>query len=341
VKNKILIIRFSSIGDIILTTPFIRQVRKTFPDAFIYYLVKKQFEELLKYNPHINRLLLYSKEKNAGDLREIKKVIKKERMNYIFDLHNNWRSNYLRRNIKAEYISHINKDKLKQIALVYFKKNCYNQVTAIPERYLQVAAGAGVVSDNKGLEIFWNDACEKRVAELLKKVKINENEDFVIISPGASFYTKRWPLEYFAKLVELIRQKFDYKILIIGNKDDLEWGKALSKYPDVFDFTSQLSLLETAVLIAKSRALISNDSAAMHMAAAVKTPVLAIFGSSVKEWGFTPYQAKHVIVEVPDLSCRPCSHIGKNRCPERHFRCMLDIKPEIVWDNFIKLIDVH
>jgi heptosyltransferase-2 len=137
----------------------------------------------------------------------------------------------------------------------------------------------------------------------------------------------------------MIRGKFGYKMIIIGDKDDMELGRILSKNKYAFDFTNQLSLLDTAVLIAKSKVLISNDSASVHIAAAVKTPVLAIFGSSVKELGFSPYRVKHIIVEIANLACRPCSHIGKNSCPEKHFRCMLDIHPEMVLKCFSQLIN--
>ena len=337
-KCKILIIRFSSMGDILLSTPFIRQVRNFFPGAEISYVIKEEYKELLQYNSKIDQLLVYSKMSKGKGLKEIKDFIKKEKYNYIFDLHNNFRSIYLRMNRKAGYVNHIRKDKLKQVALVYLKKNFYNTIVSIPERYFNVAKDIDILPDNKGLELYWKKDISDKVENYMFKKGLNPEDNFISIAPGASFYNKRWPVEFFEEVISMTGKNLKYKFTILGDKNDQYLGKKLSASDCVYDMTGQLSMLESAIIIAKSRALLSNDSGLMHMAAAVNTPVLAIFGSTVKELGFFPYKVKNSVVEIKNLKCRPCSHIGKNHCPKKHFRCMLDIKPDIVWKKLIQLV---
>jgi heptosyltransferase-2 len=337
-KIKILIIRLSSIGDILLSTPFIRQVRKAFPNATIYYVVKKEYQDLLMYNPNLDHLIILDKGGNGSGLKKIKNYLKNEKFNYIFDLHNNFRSIYLRGNLKSDYMNYIRKDKFRQLALVYFKKNWYTQVIPIPERYFSVARDVGLVQDDLGLEIHWNDCITGKLNKKLENHKISIHDDFISIAPGASFFSKRWPVEYFDKIVEKVISELKYKVCVLGDKNDARLGKFLARHKGIFDLTDKLSLLESAMILSKSKALISNDTGLMHMAVAVQTPVLAIFGSTVKELGFFPYKGEHIVVEVNNLSCRPCSHLGKKKCPKKHFRCMLDIKPDMVWENLIKLI---
>jgi ADP-heptose:LPS heptosyltransferase len=272
-------------------------------------------------------------------LRAIKRFIKKERIHYIFDLHNNFRSNYLRRNSKAESVNHIRKDKLKQVALVSFKKNYYDSIIPIPERYFQVGKDFGLMPDSKGLELFWNDDYYGKVEHFIQNKGINPEENYISIAPGASFDNKKWPIEYFEETIQEVSKELKCRVVVLGDKNDQELGKRLADNNDnVYDMTGQLSMLESAIVMSKSIALLSNDSGLMHMATAVNTPVLAIFGPTVRELGFFPYKAIHSVVEMKNLQCRPCSHMGKNRCPKKHFRCMRDITPEIVYKNLIQLV---
>jgi ADP-heptose:LPS heptosyltransferase len=151
---KILIIRLSSLGDILLSTPFLRQVRLTFPQAKIDYLVKEEFKDILEENPHINNLILFSREDTSKNLFAIRENLKQKKYDYIFDLHNNLRSNYLCRRLKTKYIGRIKKDKFKQVALVYLKKNYYKKSLSIPDRYLTVGTPVNVKDDYKGLELY-------------------------------------------------------------------------------------------------------------------------------------------------------------------------------------------
>ncbi len=329
--KKILIIRLSSIGDILLSTPFIRQVRRTYPKAQIDFIVKDIYEDLLKYNPHINELYSIQLREESKNLSELKGKLRIRSYNVVFDLHNNLRSNYLKRGINAGSICSIQKEKLKQSLLVWFKINLYGQETSIPSRYLAVASDFGVADDGKGLELY----CEKDTIDSAEKKVISRglewNKPFICLAPGAGFFTKRWPEEKFENLVDLIQREKKIQMVVLGGEKDKEIGSFLKKQKSIIDLSGQLSLLETAHVISKGKMIVSNDSGLMHMATAVQTPVLAIFGSTVKELGFFPYRAESVVIENSELSCRPCSHIGRKKCPRGHFKCMEEITPEQVY----------
>jgi len=336
--KKILIIRLSSIGDILLTTPFIRQTRKTFPDSQIDFLIKSEYSELLENNPHISNLIKFHTTTGISGLKELKYLIIENAYDYIFDLHNNMRSNYLRRGLRSKTKDRIKKNKLIQFLYVKFKINRYSGIIPIPERYLNVGKPSGINDDNAGLEIFWNNEYEESAIKILEENGIKQNEIFYALGPGAGFYTKRWPLEYYQVFVKNILEKHHCKVVVLGDDNDRQQGDILKKHDTVIDLTGQLSLLQSAVVLSKSRALISNDTGLMHMATAVKAPLLAIFGSTVKEFGFFPYRSESIVVENKDLKCRPCSHIGKHECPKQHFKCMKEITPEIIEKKFEKLI---
>lgn len=329
--KKILIIRLSSIGDILLSTPLIRQVRRTFPNAQIDFIVKAIYKDLLKYNPHINELYSIQLGEESKDLSELKGKLRDRSYNVVIDLHNNLRSNYLKRGINAGSIFSIKKEKLKQSLFVWFKINLYGQETPIPLRYLAVASDFGVADDGKGLELYWDkdasDSAEKKVISS----GLDWIKPFICLAPGAGFFTKRWPEEKFGNLVDLIQRGEKIKIVVLGGERDKKIGSFLKKQKSIIDLSGQLSLLETAHIISKGKMIVSNDSGLMHMATAVQTPVLAIFGSTVKELGFFPYRSESVVIENSQLSCRPCSHIGRKKCPRGHFKCMEEITPEQVY----------
>jgi len=339
--GKILIIRLSSIGDILLSTPFIRQIRETFPDAKIDFIVKDIYKDLLVHNPHINELYCLKLNEGRKELDDLKVTLRDESYSVVFDLHNNMRSNYLKSGIQSGKTYSIKKGKFKQILLVYCKINIYEKETPIPHRYLSVAKEYGVKDDEKGLELFWNketiDSAEKKVISM----GLELDHPYICLAPGAGFFTKRWPEEKFDNLVKLIQQNNEFQIIVLGDDKDKEAGLSLKKQRNIIDSSGKLSLLETAYIISKGKMIVSNDSGLMHMATSVNKPVLAIFGSTVKELGFFPYRAKSKVIENSDLSCRPCSHIGRKSCPKKHFRCMDEITPERVYTELGQLLQEY
>ena len=186
--------------------------------------------------------------------------------------------------------------------------------------------------------MFWKEDAEIFCKNKFKEIGISQEEKIFAIAPGAGFFTKRWPIEYYQIFVKNILEKHHCKIVVLGDKNDKPQAELLANNHNVIDLSGQLSLIQSAVVLSKCKGLVSNDTGLMHMATAVKTPVLAIFGSTVQEFGFFPYRSKSLVVEGTNLNCRPCSHIGRHSCPQSHFKCMQEISPEIVEEKFEKLI---
>jgi len=335
---KILIIRLSSIGDILLTTPFIRQIKNTFKKAQIDFVIKDIFKELVIENPNLDNVYILKQLDGKQDLKRLKDQLTMFSYDIIFDLHNNIRSNYLKKSLKAKIKRTIKKNKLEQFFLVHCKKDIYKNSVSIPDRYLAVAVDFRVVDDGKGLEFFWKKESEKAAKKIAETAGLNINIPYICLAPGAGFFTKRWPIEYFKETVKKIEQQLQYQIVVLGDKKEEELGRILRASGSAFDLTGKLSLTETGILLSLGSALISNDSGLMHMATAVNTPVVAIFGSTVRQLGFFPYRGRSVVIENKRLHCRPCSHIGRHKCPKKHFRCMREILPEQVFTELHGLI---
>jgi len=337
--TKILVIRLSSIGDILLSSPFIRQVKKHFPTAKIDYLIKDQFSELMRYNPHINRIHTIRVTKKA-ELKTLKQQLKNNGYHIIFDLHNNLRSNYLKRGIAAGSTHAIRKNKIKQLLLVSLKINCYGKIIAIPERYRQVAADYNLQDDSQGLELFWQSEHHDAALKKAQETGLPADDRYICMAPGAAHFTKRWPLDCFVRLCEIIKHTYQLKIVVLGGENDKKQGQYLAKDKKIIDLTGRLSLLESAVILSRAKAVVTNDTGLMHMATAVNIPVVALFGSTVREFGFFPYMGKSRVLENKKLSCRPCTHIGRKQCPKKHFECMQSISSNDVFDALNQLIQV-
>ncbi len=323
--KKILILRLSSIGDILLTSPFIRQARKGFPEAQIDFAVKSVFKELVAYNPNINTVYEIKPERGRAGLRDLNRVFKNQTYDFVFDLHNNFRTKMLSAGLNKTVI---HKDRLKRALLVYLKKNTYREIIPIPQRYLYTAKNAGVQDDGGGLELFWPKGVEEKANQILAERHINT--DFIALAPGAAHATKRWPAEYFKELVHNLNNDFKGKIVLLGSAAEQAELNELVSSARVINFAGNLSLLESAAVLKRANLLVTNDSGLMHMASAVKTPAIALFGSTVKEFGFFPYRSDAIILEDNTINCRPCSHIGRESCPKGHFDCMRKISPQMV-----------
>lgn len=317
-KNKILIIRLSSLGDILLTTPLIRSIKKQYSKINIDFLLKEQFQDTLFYNKYITSLYLY--EKDEGKLLS-------NNYDLIIDLQNNFRSRKITKILKKTSIK-FNKHNFDKFLLVHFKLNRLNSLPQIPIRYSNTISNFNL--DNNGLDLF-----------LPGKLNSNftDKKKYIGFAPGSKHYTKIWPLDYFVKLGKLLNLN-GYEIVLLGGKDDMQ---VCAQIKDNLSFAINLcnnnNLFQTANDMKICSALVCNDSGLMHVACAVQIPVLAFWGSTVKEFGFTPYKNRNLILENNSLSCRPCSHIGRNNCPKKHFKCMKDLTPEMALNKLNELLN--
>jgi len=334
-SNRFLIIRLGSIGDIILTTPLIRALRKAYPNSLIDYLVKEEFLELLQNNPHIDNV--YSINSGHG-LKEIlkwrKKIISNEYTS-ILDLHRSIRSILMTIWLTRVELGKFNKNLFKRIVLVKLGINLYKQISPVTQRYFEAAQRYDLVDDGLGTELFHDGKIPTTIANT------PESKNFIVMAPGAGYFTKRWPPEYFAKLADKLIEKYNAEVYLIGSAADKEVCNEIRKSMnnDVHDLSGLYSILETAAIIDACDALITNDSGMMHVAVSQKKPVLAFFGSTTEELGFFPYGEKYKVLENKYLNCRPCSHVGRNKCPKRHFKCMKEISPELAYNSIINLME--
>jgi heptosyltransferase-2 len=337
VSPRILILRLSSIGDILLTTPFLQQVRNRFKQAHITYVVKKEFSDLLKYNPHINHLIKFDSSFGIAGLLDLARELKENEFDIIFDLHKNLRTNRLTSLYKQDKVSKIVKDKFKRWLLIHLKINLFKKIRTAPQKYLQTGLDYNIEDNNEKLQIFLNDDIEQQVNELLINNNLHKG-NYLCLAPGAAHYTKMWPLEYVEKLISKISNASDNKIVLIGGPNEKDILSQYNTNNNIINFCGETSLLQSAGILKYARGIITNDSGLMHMAAAVDIPIVALFGSTTEELGFFPYRANASILQVDDLWCRPCTHIGREKCPLGHFNCMRQISVNQVFNEIEKRI---
>lgn len=346
---KILIIRFSSLGDVVLSNPLIQALRDQFPDARIDFLVRREYEELVKYHPALHRVRAFEAGSGFSGLLHLRREIRTAQYDIILDIHRSLRSSVLlaggrlrqklRRLIKGApgtRIYRIKKDQLLRFLLVHFKINLYRKkygrIIPVWEKYLRTAAPLGLSAAYPPLRLYYPEETDARVTEHLSRKNIVG--PFIVVAPGARHFTKRWPAEYYARLIKQIHGAFNMPAVLVGGEEDLPVIREIQDRAGdipIYSVAGELSILQTAELIRRARLMICNDSGLMHIAAAQQTPLIAIFGSTTEELGFFPYSATATVIENKGLSCRPCSHIGRESCPKGHFKCMKEILPETVF----------
>ncbi|MFZ1731446.1 MAG: lipopolysaccharide heptosyltransferase II [Bacteroidota bacterium] len=336
--RKILIIRLSSIGDIILTSPMLRVLKAAHPDCELHYVTRVEFGELLQHDPHIDRLMLVDTAEGAVGLEALNLQLMQEHYDAVFDLHNNFRSRSLRNGL-SRYVHRINKRGLRRLLLISAHINTYGETIPVPDRFIETARRYGVQPDALGPRIFLSEDIRMSARMKLRAEGIDPGIPVLGLCPGAKHFTKRWPLEHFLELARQLAANGE-RLVLFGGTEDSDTAAGIRQIaPDhVHDMTGRLTLLETAAAMEYCRAIIANDSGLMHMATAMQRPVVALFGSTVKEFGFFPYHSPAVILEVSDLPCRPCTHIGRSRCPKGHFACLQQITPEQVIEALSTLL---
>lgn len=344
--NKTLVLRLSSIGDIVLASPLLRVMRNAVgKNARIDFVVKKEFSELVRHNHHLSVTYEYESASGIFGLLALAKELRAEQYELVVDIHDSVRTKILRKLIGAKNVVVVNKRKKERQALIRHHKNIYTDNLSVAERYIETVKKIGIQNDEKGLEIFIPDATQFEVSGKIATLRLNTFHHVIAICPGAKHFTKRWQKEKFAELAIRCCKEYHAKILLFGGaseKEDCSFvqnkiSEAVS--PNfVTNYAGEFSLLESAHAMEFCDLVITNDSALMHLAAAQHKKIVAIFGSTVKEFGFFPYGTESIVVEVGELYCRPCTHIGRSECPEKHFRCMNDISVDRVFSAVKKLL---
>lgn len=332
--HRTLIIRFSSVGDIILSSLLLRTLHTRFPGSRIDYLVKTEYADLVEGNPHVTEVIAFPSHGGFQELKRLRRRIRETSYDLVVDIHDSLRSRYLCFGIPN--VVRIHKRKLARFLLVKTKWNvydCFGGSPGVAERYLETVHTYGVTNDGKGLEIFRPEAASAKAGKTLLEANIKSSTVIIGVCPSARHRNKMWLKERFAETVAVLARDYGAAILLFGSGGDEEIRcgevKALieQRTPEanVLNLAGTLSLTETAELLDRCSIILSNDSGLMHLAAACKRKVVAIFGPTVRELGFFPYGTTSTVIEVEDLSCRPCTHIGLPDCPKGHFKCMNDI----------------
>lgn len=314
-KKKILIIRFSSIGDIVLTTPIVRCIKQQMENVELHFVTKKAFHSILSNNPYIDKVHTFDKE-----VTEIFEELKKENYDLIIDLHHNLRSLRLKRNLGKESRS-FNKLNFQKFMAVNFKRIGMLPNVHIVDRYFETVIDLGVNNDNKGLDHFISKDDQ---FDIQKKFPQLSSSNFIALVVGGSYYTKKIPI---SKLVEICRST-EKQFIVLGSKEDGAVAKELAaQCPNVINACGELSLNQSAYVIKESECVVTSDTGLMHIASAYNKKVFSLWGNTIPEFGMYPYMPAQgsKILEVTGLSCRPCSKLGYSACPKRNFKCMMDI----------------
>jgi ADP-heptose:LPS heptosyltransferase len=305
---KILVVRFSSIGDIVLTTPVVRMLKKQL-NAKVHYLTKSSYVSLLKNNPYIDSVYQIQ-----NSISEVIADLKKEKYDYVIDLHSNLRTQILKFRLGMPAKS-FNKLNMEKFMLTNFKLDKMPKIHIV-DRYLETVKHLGVKNDNQGLDFFLS-ANDKMDISIFPK-------NYIVFVIGGQHATKILPNE---KIISIIK-KVNKPVLLLGGPEDAHRGEEIAKACDkVVNTCGKYSILQSASLVQQATMVITHDTGMMHIAAAFNKKIYSVWGNTVPEFGMYPYleseQSKRI--EVKGLNCRPCSKIGYDKCPKGHFKCMQEI----------------
>ena len=283
-------------------------------DAEIHFLTKQAFKGILEHNPYITKIHTIEKE-----VKEVMQQLKNEQFDFVVDLHNNIRSVLVKRGLGKPSAS-FKKLNFQKWILVNFN---INKLPAehIVDRYINTVAALGIKNDNKGLDYFIPEK-EEILLTTIPKTHQNGYIGFVI---GAKHFTKQLPIE---KIISICK-KIDKPIILLGGKEDVARAQTIeaSVGKHIYNACGKYNLNQSASLVKQASKIITHDTGLMHIAAAFKKEIISVWGNTVPAFGFTPYLPSPTskIVEVKNLSCRPCSKIGYDKCPKGHFNCMMKI----------------
>lgn len=307
---KILILQFASIGDVVLTTPVIRCLKKQLPNAEIHYCTKSAYLPILAHNPYVTKQHCLDDSAYA-----LIRQLRTEHFDYVIDLQNTWLTALLKLALGVLSYS-AERQSLRQWLYVRWKVNALPDQHVV-DRYMTAVQPLGVESDGRGLDYFipYKDEVET------DWLPTTHQRDFVAYAIGGQSLTRRLPVR---RMVELCR-KINYPIVLLGDKEDRKAGEEIVRAvggQQIYNACGHFNLNQSASLLQRARIVFSHDTGLMHIAAAFRKKIYSIWGSTTPQFGFYPYKTPHTRLENPGLGCRPCSANGSDNCPMKHFKCM-------------------
>ncbi|MEN9598265.1 MAG: hypothetical protein RL596_576 [Bacteroidota bacterium] len=319
---KFLVIRFSSIGDIVLTTPAIRCLKKQVPNAEVHFLTKKSFKAVTEANPYIDKFYYYD-----DNLGELIGYLKKEGYNYIIDLHKNFRTAIIKWRLDIPVLSY-HKESFQKWLLTKFGINRMSG-KHISDRCLDALASLGVVNDGWGLDYSIPTSARIKDSDL----PMSHRAGYIAIVIGASYATKKLPISKLQELCAAIQ----FPIILVGGKEDATEGEAIANIDSIriYNACGKFSLHESADIVRLAKTVISHDTGLLYIACALNKKTLAIWGGTSPKLDVEPYYGVHQLQQmhittayknfvVDGLACQPCSNYGTKKCPKGHFKCMLE-----------------
>lgn len=305
--GKILIIRLSSFGDIILTFPLIKHIKELFPESRIDYITKDEYTQLVSANKNIDTFFTFGK----NSIKDLRKIIKSGNYELVIDLHNNLRSILLRLFQSAKTVRY-KKRNLKKFLLVLFKINLFKEIIPVYKKYILTTK-----------KIFSEISTDFVTADV--KIAERAESGYILICPTSKHFTKTYPKEKFREIV--IKNKNQQFYLVSGNtQNEREICSFIADgNPNVKNLSGETDFNILMSLIKNSKFVICNDSGILHLSESIGKKVIAIFGSTVREFGFYPQLKESVVIENQNLYCRPCSRAGLESCPKGHFKCMNEL----------------
>jgi len=321
---KVLLFQTAFLGDLILTSPLIKSLKKTFPDSEVHLVVRKGLESVFNGFSAVDRIIPFDKK----GVWKFSKKLRQEGYSLAVSPHRSHRTALIL--FLSRIPRRIGYDKAG-FSFLYtdtvsheFRRELH-EVNRLLNLLKPLEAEHSVVYDRE-VEL---PLSREEFEENLKKFSLKESA-YAVLAPGSVWPTKAWLPEYFAEVGKYLLKK-GIPVVIVGSKADYRYCKKVFREMDgaAVNLCGKTSLKEFFAVIKGAKLLISNDSSPVHVAAAFKTPVIEIYGATIPDFGFFPY-GPGKFVELKGLPCRPCGLHGGKKCPEGHFRCMVDLKPELV-----------
>ncbi|MBN2185558.1 MAG: glycosyltransferase family 9 protein [Candidatus Krumholzibacteriota bacterium] len=333
---NILIIRFSSLGDLVLLDPLLKEIKMGFPQSKIDLATKSEYAEVFAPAPEIRTIFTLDGRGLTG-LFTLYRKLRNDDYDIIIDAHNVVRSLLLTFFLNSGRVLRIKKYHSKKILLIRKKQNFFEGISPIRDRYLELAEGLGIRLSGKDHHLTIPEKAFEKADELIESAGF-KNNSLIAIAPGARWDTKRWPEEYFHDLVSRLAQN-GHTIVLIGDKSESSLCRRIADSENnLIDASGRLTVLETAAILRRCRLLVTNDSAPLHISEAAGTPVAALFGPTVKEFGFFPQMKNSKVIEIP-LACRPCSRNGSKPCRFDTKECLSSIPVDKVLEAAMEILD--
>ncbi|MEP6729807.1 MAG: lipopolysaccharide heptosyltransferase II [bacterium] len=329
-----LVIQTSFLGDTVLTTPLLVQLARRGP---VDIVTTPASAGLLANHPAVRNVIVYDKRGADGGLGgfiSLAQRLRDEKYDIALLAQGSWRSAALA--LVAGIPSRVGFT-TSAGRLFYTKRVAYRDDLHHAARLLMLSRPNGREPTREELRPTLHPGDEERTAvdALLASGGIASSDAFIALAPGSVWATKRWP--YYAELAAILAG--GVRIVVVGGADDTALAQAIvATVPRTVDATGKLSLLASAELIGRAAALVTNDSAPLHLGSAMSTPTVAIFGPTIPAFGFGPLSPKSVVVGHTSMPCRPCDRHGPQVCPLGHWRCMRELAPEAIADHVRSLL---